>query len=126
MRQIGKYILKGIAMWFAFGFGGQLLEFVTNFIGLIYPFFRSILALESRSTSDYALALKYWIVFYAINLVPSAVAGWIPAYHLGKALFLVLCMVPRENNGASFFYNLLVLPVYKKLCDTIQYLNEQE
>ena len=51
--------------------------------------------------------LRYWVVLALVSLVEMIVdpmVDYFPAYLLAKCAFLIWCMAPNPNNGASFVF----------------------
>merc|ERR1711934_684165 len=65
-----KGVIAVVTLWLMFGFGAQLL---CNFIGFLYPAYRSIKALETSSKSDDTQWLMYWVVFSLFSVVDTRV-----------------------------------------------------
>ena len=58
--------------------------------------------------------LAYWTVYSFIHMVEPFISFFvwiIPFYHLAKYVFLVWCLAPVKQNGATISYGLLVKPV---------------
>lgn len=107
-----KGVIAVVTLWLMFGFGAQLL---CNFIGFLYPAYRSIKALETSSKSDDTQWLMYWVVFSLFSVVEffsDTVVGWVPFYWLIKCAFLLWCMSPLE--GSSVIYTRVIRPYFLK------------
>merc|ERR1711934_345224 len=105
-------VIAVVTLWLMFGFGAQLL---CNFIGFLYPAYRSIKALETSSKSDDTQWLMYWVVFSLFSVVEffsDTVVGWVPFYWLIKCAFLLWCMSPME--GSSVIYTRVIRPYFLK------------
>merc|ERR1711934_807859 len=105
-------VIAVVTLWLMFGFGAQLL---CNFIGFLYPAYRSIKALETSSKSDDTQWLMYWVVFSLFSVVEffsNTVVGWVPFYWLIKCAFLLWCMSPLE--GSSVIYTRVIRPYFLK------------
>ena len=79
-----------VTLWLMFGFGAQLL---CNFIGFLYPAYKSIKALESSTKADDTQWLMYWVVFSVFSVAEffsDTLVGWIPMYWLVKVSFKII------------------------------------
>jgi len=107
-----KGVIAVVTLWLMFGFGAQLL---CNFIGFLYPAYRSIKALESSGKDDDTQWLMYWVVyslFSVLEFFSDTLVGWIPLYWLVKCAFLLWCMSPLQ--GSSIIYHRIIRPYFLK------------
>ena len=77
---------------------------IRSSIGLIYPVYRSLLALMSDDPDDDFVWLRYWLVLgtvYLVELVVDPMVDYFPGYLLAKCAFLLWCMAPLANHGAN-------------------------
>jgi len=105
-------VIAVVTLWLMFGFGAQLL---CNFIGFLYPAYRSIKALESSGKDDDTQWLMYWVVyslFSVLEFFSDTLVGWIPLYWLVKCAFLLWCMSPLQ--GSSIIYHRIIRPYFLK------------
>lgn len=78
---------------------------ITNIIGIVYPAYASIMAIETDENDDTEW-LVYWIVFAGFSLLEffiEYVIFWIPFFFSLKLCFLVWLMSP-EYRGANVIY----------------------
>jgi len=107
-----KGVIAVVTLWLMFGFGAQLL---CNFIGFLYPAYKSIKALESSGKDDDTQWLMYWVVFSLFSVLEffsDTLVGWIPMYWLVKCAFLLWCMSPLK--GSSVIYYRVIRPYFLK------------
>uniref|UniRef100_A0A0K8TRV3 Receptor expression-enhancing protein n=1 Tax=Tabanus bromius TaxID=304241 RepID=A0A0K8TRV3_TABBR len=112
------YVFLGLAGFFAlylaFGYGAQLL---CNAVGVAYPAYISIHAIESSSKLDDTRWLTYWVTFGILSVIEhfsGFLCSFIPFYWLLKCIFLIWCMLPVENNGSVIIYRNIVRPYFVK------------
>lgn len=91
-------------------------ELISNVIGMAYPMFASLQAVESANVSDHTEWLIYWVVFGALCILENFadyILYWIPFYYPLKCVFLLWCMLPRFM-GAKVVYENVIKPQFMK------------
>ena len=86
---------------------GQRWQVLRTSVGFIYPVVKSVQAILSEDMEDDLTWLRYWVVLALVSLIEMAVdpmVDYFPAYLLAKCAFLIWCMAPSPNNGASFVF----------------------
>lgn len=110
-------VLGAVALtivWLAIGIGSSL---VCSVICFVYPAYKSFKAVESPDGDDDKQWLTYWIVYSTFNILEyfaDLIFFWIPFYDLLKCAFLIWCMWPVKNNGATLVYYHIVRPFLLK------------
>ncbi|XP_063679334.1 receptor expression-enhancing protein 5-like isoform X2 [Bolinopsis microptera] len=101
-------------VWLAVGIGSSL---VCSVICFVYPAYKSFKAVESPQGDDDTQWLTYWIVYSTFNILEyfaDIIFFWIPMFQLLKCLFLLWCMWPIPNNGATVVYKKILRPFLLK------------
>lgn len=89
---------------------------VCSIIGFLYPAYKSLLAIESKSRGDDTQWLIYWVVycfFSMIEIFTDFLLYWIPFYYAFKLAFLLWAMLP-QTKGAKFLYDSFLKDFLKK------------
>jgi len=83
---------------------------------VIYPAYKSVLAIESPDRADDTQWLTYWVVFSVVGFVETVsdlLLDWIPFYFFVKCGFFYYLMNPRLK-GATCLYKILLQPIAQK------------
>ena len=112
----GKIILVLIIISLICVFIGYFDVYITNIVGIVYPVYWSIKALESKELDDDEQWLTYWVVFFFFVLIESIFSSflkWIPFYFFIKLVFLLWLFLPNFR-GANFVYEHGIRLCFKK------------
>lgn len=89
-------------MFFGIGAGS-----LCSIVGFVYPAFKSLQAIETKTRGDDTQWLIYWVVycfFSIIEIFADILLHWIPFYYAFKLAFLLWAMLP-QTKGAKFLYD---------------------
>ncbi|KAF8784769.1 receptor expression-enhancing protein 5-like [Argiope bruennichi] len=85
-------------------------------IGILYPAYCSLVALQTPSKKDDTLWLIYWVVFASFNILEAltdVILSWFPFYSTLKLVFLTWCSAPFTYNGAYYVYKIFLEPLFR-------------
>jgi receptor expression-enhancing protein 5/6 len=111
-----RLVVIGLVVALCFVFLGYFDHFITTVVGIFYPIFWSIRAIESPESDDDKQWLTYWVVFAlftVVDMFSGFVLKFIPFYFFLKLLFLIWCFLPNFK-GASIIYDVIIVKLFKK------------
>lgn len=95
-----------------------LLYLARLFLGLVYPAWETVRAIESRATADDTQWLTYWLAFAIVEVVEETVwpiLQWVkPVWDLTKLLLTAWLVLPQFK-GSTWVYESLVRPALHTL-----------
>jgi receptor expression-enhancing protein 5/6 len=95
-----------------------LIYIATYLLGLAYPAYVTVNAIESPGTQDDTQWLIYWLIFSLVQLVEAVlwpVLKWLGGlYYLLKAATLAWLVLP-QTKGAMWVYESVVSPTLKQV-----------
>jgi len=117
-----EYVAAGLAVLLSllvfFNLGA---DFICNLVGLLYPMYASLKAIETKDTADDTQWLVYWIVYGLFSFLETFVdliLYWVPFFYPIKIAFLIWCMHPMTK-GATVLYNSFLRDLFKAHEDKI-------
>ena len=96
---------------------GTFENLIVHLVGILYPIFKSIEALENDNLDSLKLWLTYWICFSSF-LIFDQIAGKlllkkiVPFYFFIKLIFLIFLFHPRTM-GAHYLFTYIFMPIIK-------------
>lgn len=112
-------ILMTLIIILVLGIGSN---FISRLIGVTYPAFMSIIALESSDREDDKQWLTYWVVygcFICIDEFAGFILRYIPFYFFSKVCILIWLFNPTTK-GALKVYQNLIKPLLQKYGSRIE------
>lgn len=85
---------------------------IVTLLGIIYPLWMSMRALDTKAADKYERWMAYWVAFGFIIVAETIVPLWlvVPFYNLWKLILLIWMMHPQLQ-GASIFFTTAVSPI---------------
>lgn len=108
-----EYILVGavaLVSLITFLILGQ--DFIVDLVGVVYPMYASLKAIDSSAAEDDKQWLTYWIVYTVFKVVEGVadiVISSIPFYFIIKLAFLVWCYHPATMGATAVYDNLIAV-----------------
>lgn len=97
-------------------FLGQSEQYVTSIVGIVFPAYMSMKAIESEDKNDDTQWCTYWVVFFLFELAElffGYILHYLPFYFLIKLVFLVWLFFPTTC-GANFIYDKILSKFFSK------------
>jgi receptor expression-enhancing protein 5/6 len=112
------YMLGGfIALSFLLLYIFSGIRAITNVVGVIYPGYMSLKALNNKDTMEDMLWLSYWIwygLFTMFESITDLFLFWIPMYEFIKMGFYIYLYAPNTK-GSLFLYRKVLQPLVMRL-----------
>ena len=113
----GQYIIYVLLTLSIIVFLGIFESAITNFVGIIFPSYLSLRAIETLEADMEKQWITYWIIFSLFSIVDNFV--WIfityfPFYYFVKYLILVYMFLPNFQ-GAILIYDSIINDIFKKI-----------
>ncbi|CCE85737.1 Piso0_005362 [Millerozyma farinosa CBS 7064] len=125
-RSYGVLGVGGLYFVLVFLNVGGIGQLLSNIAGLVIPGYFSLVALQTRTTSDDTQLLTYWVIFAFLNVIEfwsKAILYWIPFYYFFKTIFLLYIGFP-QTGGAETVYNSILKPISDKYVGSGSRLSE--
>jgi len=103
------------ALMLIYAFSG--IRAITNVVGVIYPGYMSLKALNQKDTLQDMLWLSYWIwygLFTMFESITDLFLFWIPMYEFFKMGFYIYLYAPNTK-GSLFLYRKILQPLVMRL-----------
>ena len=97
-------------------FLGHSEKIITTTVGIVYPAYMSLKAIDTKEEDDDKQWCTYWVVFFMFILFElyfSYILHLIPFYFLLKLIFLIWLFFPTTN-GATLIYDKFLCKLYSK------------
>eukprot|EP01084_Bolivina_argentea_P107373 191974_1 len=112
------YILLGlfvVGIVLVYLFSG--LRALSTLVGVVYPGWCSLKAIQSKQKDDDTFWLSYWVIyglFSAVESITDILLFWVPFYELIKICFYIYLFSPQLKGALTLYYALLE-PLVDKL-----------
>lgn len=106
----GKVVLIVIIICLVSVFIGYFDSIITNIVGIVYPVYWSMKALETKEQNDDKQWLTYWVVFALFILFESTLGfllKYIPFYFFFKLAFLLWLFLPNFRGAEIVYYKFI-------------------
>uniref|UniRef100_A0A7S4P725 Receptor expression-enhancing protein n=2 Tax=Paramoeba aestuarina TaxID=180227 RepID=A0A7S4P725_9EUKA len=110
-----SYIVLGVIfLLFFFVLVDVGAEWITNFVGFLFPAYASIRAIQTRNSKDDTQWLTYWVVFSVLVVIEDFIEAFFDGiffpWFVTKYIFCIWLMYPGFR-GAEWCFNHIILAI---------------
>lgn len=109
-------LIAGVLGALAVVFLGHSQQYITAVVGILFPSYMSLKAIETKDGDDDKQWCTYWVIFFLFELAElffGYILHFLPFFFLIKLVVIVWLFFPTTN-GATFIYEAFLSKLFSK------------